>query len=121
MSAKQAKRLRQAARGLAVSLDQSGKTIHERGLMAFEHKRASPSSIVGTDAFRSDLPPKDQVDDPSEPEVFAVTAVNRADSLRGIIRTLKKGIRTGQLDKVPRPQPVHRKPEILIPLESAKQ
>jgi hypothetical protein len=115
MSAKQAKRLRQAARGLAVSLDQSGKTIHERGLMAFEHKRASASSI----AFRADVHPKDQVDDPNE--VFAVTAVNRADSLRGIIRTLKKGIRTGQLDKVPRPQPVHRKPEILIPLESSKQ
>jgi hypothetical protein len=119
MSAKQAKRLRQAARGLAVSLDQSGKTIHERGLMAFEHKHASPSSTYYDP--KGVLPPKDRVDDPREPEVFAVTAVNRADSLRGIIRTLKKGIRTGQLDKVPRPQPVHRKPEILIPLESSKQ
>lgn len=114
MSAKQAKRLRQAARGLAVSLDQSGKTIHERGLMAVEHKRLSPSSI----SFRSDVPPKEQVDDPNE--VYAVTAVNRADSLRGIIRTLKKGIKSGQLDKVPRPQPVHKKPEILIPLETTK-
>jgi hypothetical protein len=112
MSAKQAKRLRQAARGLAVSLDQSGKTIHERGLMAFEHKRPSASSI-------SSISPKEQVDDPNQ--VYAVTAVNRADSLRGIIRTLKKGIKSGQLDKVPRPQPVHRKPEILIPLESSKQ
>lgn len=110
MSAKQAKRLRQAARGLAISLDQAGRTIHERGLMAVEHKRSSPSSISSN--------PKDLVDDPNE--VIAVTAINRADSLRGIIRTLKKGIRSGQLDKVPNPQPIHRKPEILIPLESAK-
>ena len=112
MSAKQAKRLRQAARGLAVSLDQSGKKIHERGLMAHEHRRANPSSTFDPKGV---LPPKEQVDDPFE--VFAVTAVNRADSLRGIIRTLKKGIRTGQLDKVPRPQPPHKRPEIIVPIE----
>jgi indole-3-glycerol phosphate synthase len=109
MSAKQAKRLRQAARGLVVTLDQAGRTIHERGLMAFEHKRASPSSV----SFRSDVPPKELVDDPNE--VFAVTAVNRADSLRGIIRTLKKGVKSGKVKNLP--QPPHKRPQIIVPIE----
>jgi len=106
MSAKQAKRLRQAARGLVVTLDQAGRTIHERGLMAFEHKRPNPSSI-------SSVSPKELVDDPNE--VFAVTAVNRADSLRGIIRTLKKGVKSGKVKNLP--QPPHKRPQIIVPIE----
>lgn len=106
MSAKQAKRLRRAARGLVVTLDQAGRTIHERGLMAVEHKRLSPSSISSN--------PKDLVDDPNE--VFAVTAVNRADSLRGIIRTLKKGVKSGKVSNLP--QPAHKRPQIIVPIES---
>lgn len=97
MSAKQAKRLRQAARGLAVTLDQAGREIHERGLLAQEHKRANPSSI----SVRSDIPPKELVDDPRE-IVYAVTAVNRPDSLRGIIRHLKRGMKKGVIQKPPR-------------------
>lgn len=113
MSAKQAKRLRQAARGLAVSLDQAGRAIHERGLMAQEHRRLSPSSV----SYHSEVPPKELVDmyEPQEQEVFAVTAVNRADSLRGIIRSLKKGVKSGKLQNLP--QPPHKRPEILIPIE----
>lgn len=92
MSAKQAKRLRRAAKGLAVTLDQAGREIHERGLLAQEHKKVNPayaSSIVSSN-------PKDLVDDPRE-IVYAVTAVNRPDSLRGIIRHLKKGVRKGAI------------------------
>ena len=100
MSAKQAKRLRQAARGLAVTLDQAGKEIHERGLYAQEHRRASPSSI----SVRSDVHPKDLVDDPSEGELMSVTAVNRPDSLRGIIRHLKKGMAKGTIPNLPAPK-----------------
>lgn len=93
MSAKQAKRLRQAARGLVVTLDQAGRKIYERGLMAQEHRApVSPSSIVGN--------PKDQVDEP-QGELLAVTAHNRPDSLRGIIRTLKKGLRSGSIGPLP--------------------
>jgi hypothetical protein len=66
MSAKQSKRLRQAARGLAVTLDEAGRKISER----------------------------DQAVD------FHGTR-NKPDSLRGIIRTLKKGIKTGRLDPLP--------------------
>lgn len=97
MSAKQAKRLRQAARGLAVSLDQAGRKIHERGLVAQEHRRASPSSI-SSKMFSSD--PKDLVDDPREGELMSVTALNRPDSLRGIVRTLKKGMKKGTVPKM---------------------
>ncbi len=90
MSAKQEKRLRQAARGLAVSVDQAGRKIHERGLLSQEHRRTSISSMS-----LSSIAPKDRVDDPRE--VYAVTAVNRPDSLRGIIRKLKKGVKAGEI------------------------
>ncbi len=95
MSAKQEKRLRQAARGLAVTLDQAGRTIHARGLLAVEHREMNVSSIL------SSSPSPDQiVDDPRGP-VYAVTAVNRPDSLRGIIRSLKKGVKSGAVSKPP--------------------
>ena len=89
MSAKQEKRLRQAARGLAVSVDQAGRKIHERGLLSQEHRRTSVSSTS-----LSSIAPKDRVDDP---RVYAVTAINRPDSLRGIIRKLKKGVKAGEI------------------------
>jgi hypothetical protein len=81
MSGKQDKRLRKAARGLAVVLDEAGKKIVERGLLSVEHRAASPSSLT-----------KDR----AEPgRLLSVTAVNRPDSLRGIIRNLKKGLGAG--------------------------
>ena len=100
MSAKQAKRLRKAAMGLAVSVSEAGKEITSRTLLAHEHRRAAPSaasSIIDNDM----IDPKEFVDDPRKGELFAVTAVNAPNSLRGIIRTLKKGMRNGTLDKMP--------------------
>ena len=93
MSAKQEKRLRRAARGLAVTLDQAGNKIHSRGLLAQEHKRI-PNTSVSSD-------PKDHRN-PEAPFVYAVTAVNRPDSLRGIIRSLKKGLKSGTIRMPPK-------------------
>jgi hypothetical protein len=65
MSAKQDKRLRKAARGLAVTLDQAGKPISERGLGTMGANKS--------------------------------TLVNQPNSLRGIVRNLKKGVRQGKI------------------------
>jgi hypothetical protein len=97
MSAKQAKRLRKAAMGLTVSLTQAGRQIHERGLLGQEHRKAS----LDPRAFSSSVHPKDLVDDPTVGEVYAITAVNRPDSFRGIVRTLKKGIKKGTIPNMP--------------------
>ena len=86
MSGKSARRLRKAAMGLAVSLDEAGRKIHPRDLLAQEHKRPS------VEGFSSAVPPKDRVDDPRS-QTYAVTAINRPDSLRGIIRSMKKQAR----------------------------
>lgn len=93
MSAKQAKRLRQAARGLVVTLDQAGKDIKGRGLNYIEHRTLSPSSTVGVQEGLEDANP--------EGDLIGITAVNRPDSFRGIIRTLKKGMKSGKIDKLP--------------------
>lgn len=87
MSGKQDKRLRKAARGLAVALDEAGKKIVKRGLLAVEHRAASPSSIMSDSKSMMNT---------EQGKLLAVTAVNRPDSLRGIIRNLKKGMVQGQ-------------------------
>ncbi len=45
--------------------------------------------------------PKDRVDDPRRGELFAITAVNAPNTLRGIVRTLKKGMKKGTIGKMP--------------------
>lgn len=95
MSAKQAKRLRKAAMGLAVSVSEAGKEITSRTLLAQEHRRAAPSSLLS-----NGVKPDQVVEDPRG-ELFAVTAFNAPNSLRGIIRTLKNGMKNGSLDKMP--------------------
>lgn len=94
MSAKQAKRLRKAAMGLVVTVSEAGKEIRSRTLLAQEHTRSggSPSSVS--------IKPDQIVDNPKR-EVFAITAVNAPNSLRGIIRTLKKGMKKGTIGKLP--------------------
>lgn len=90
MSAKQAKRLRQVARGLAVVLEEQGKTIHARGLFAKEHKKmGNPSSIVGADGSTEEAPQ----------QRISVTAYNRPDSLRAIVRNFKRGLKSGEMKK----------------------
>lgn len=109
MSAKQAKRLRKAAMGLVVSVSEAGKEIRGRTLLAQEHRRAAPqsaSSISSAPMTRGEeleqlMHPKDRVDDRRQGELMAITAINAPNSLRGIIRTLKKGMKKGTIDKMP--------------------
>lgn len=109
MSAKQAKRLRKAAMGLVVSISEAGKEITSRTLLAQEHRHAAPSAassissvpLTHDEKFQKSLHPKDHVDDHSKGELFAITAVNAPNSLRGIIRTLKKGMKKGTIGKMP--------------------
>lgn len=98
MSAKQAKRLRKAAMGLVVTVSEAGKEIRPRTLLAQEHRRAAPRA-----ASSVAMKPDQIVDDPRgrRGELMAITAVNAPNSLRGIIRTLKKGMKKGTIDKMP--------------------
>lgn len=74
MSGKSAKKLRKIALGLATTLDQSGTKIERRELLVRKHEaQLSPASV---------------------------TAYNRPNSLRGIERSLKKGLRNGTLPTV---------------------
>lgn len=98
MSGKSSKKLRKIAMGLATTLDQSGTKIEPRCLLARNHtSRLSASSRIEAD-LGADLGVGPE---PAEPVVTAVTAYNRPNSLRGIVQTLKKGIKSGKLSKVP--------------------
>lgn len=88
MSGKQSKRLRAAAKGLAVMFDQQGKTIADRGFTVQEHKRVEmPTAMYegGERLLNKELTATERV--------FAVTVTNKKDSLRGIVRYLKKGLK----------------------------
>jgi len=98
VSAKQAKRLRKAAMGLAVSVSEAGREIRGRTLLAQEHRRTAASSTVTSSAS---MKPDQIVSDDVHIETFAVSAINAPNSLRGIIRSLKKGMKNGTLDKMP--------------------
>lgn len=88
MSGKSSKKLRKIAMGLATTLDQSGTKIEARCLLARNHtSRLSASSRIEADLGVGS--------EPAEPVVTAVTAYNRPNSLRGIVQTLKKGIKNG--------------------------
>lgn len=70
MNGKQAKRLRRAAMGLAVTLDSAGNTITQSG---YETR-----------------PPLDL-------QLPQAPILNRRNSVRGIYRTIKKGVVTGKI------------------------
>ena len=72
MSGKQDKRVRRAALGLAVLAEQSGKAIPARKLIV-------PKQYFDAAAFN----------------FIQKAATNSGDSLRGIIRSLKKGLKKG--------------------------
>lgn len=79
MSGKSSKKLRKIALGLASVLDEDGIHIENRELLVREYH--APNSTK------------------EAPIVVAVTAVNRPNSLRGIIRNLKRGMKSGELSK----------------------
>jgi len=84
MNGKQAKRLRRAATGLAVSLVQSGKDIKKDGYVVQKHSNNfSPSSItVQSDGTEVQAPPQ------AAPSYQLLV---RRDSLKGIYKQLKRG------------------------------
>lgn len=87
MNGKQAKRLRKAAMGLAVALDEAGKKISARGQTVENHTEVDPQSIL------SDKPRPDRA------IVKAQTIHNDELSLRSIYQTLKRGVRDGKIGK----------------------
>lgn len=101
MNGKQAKRLRRAAMGLAVALTESGKRIHQDGIEIKTHVKYGEAS---EDTFDSTVRTQEQMQeaigrlDP-RPEIISVQAVNRKDSLRGIYRTIKQGMASGNIPK----------------------
>lgn len=92
MNGKQAKRLRRAAMGLAVSLSEQGKDIKEAGYKVITHGGSplSASSIRSGDP-KGVLPSENPFpNDPFNPPSYQL--VVREDSLKGIYRTLKRGV-----------------------------
>ena len=85
MNGKQAKRLRKAAMGLAVALDEAGKSVSARGQNIETHTEVDPQSIL------SNRPRNDHV------IVKAQTIHNDELSLRGIYQSLKRGVVDGKI------------------------
>lgn len=85
MNGKQAKRLRRAAAGLAVTLTEAGKDIKKDGYTVKVHKKtgSAPSSILA--AHGRD---PDEVEAPVMP-TYQIKV--RQDSLKGIYKLLKSG------------------------------
>lgn len=90
MSGKQNKRLRRAALGLATAVAGEGREIKLRELLIKDHKRAG-----------DDLHPTEELgsvfQNVHHEVVFAQQSLNSPTSLRGIVRTLKKGVRAGKI------------------------
>ena len=90
MNGKQAKKLRRIAMGLATTLDQAGNKISKGGYELEKHTEPDPSSIMSNStSMRKTSHP---------PVVKAVTIHNKRNSLRGIYRTIKKGVASGKID-----------------------
>jgi hypothetical protein len=91
MNGKQAKRLRRAAMGLAVSLSESGKEIKAAGYKVITHKNSplSASSLVGdiNSPRTAEFP---YPNDPFNPPSYQL--VVREDSLKGIYKALKHSV-----------------------------
>lgn len=107
MSAKQAKRLRKAAMGLVVAVTEAGRTVQPRQLLAQEHR--APIDANFSSASQEDIHPKERVDEPKG-KLIAITAINRPDSFRGIVRSIKKGLKNGSIPSLPAQ---HKVPPIL--------
>ena len=113
MSQKQAKRLRKAALGLVVALEQAGRTIQPNALLAKEHRRAVVPGSEHNPKLDGDQPDQEQPEQLGK--LYAISAVNRPDSLRGIIRTIKKGMKSGVIPSLPSGQvPVPTAPPNIV-------
>ena len=85
MNGKQAKRLRRAAMGLAVTLTDAGRSIKKDGYVVKEHSsQLSASSIFDPKGV---MPTPDEVANVAPARQLFV----RADSVKGIYKTLKTG------------------------------
>lgn len=80
MNGKQAKRLRRAAMGLAVTMAEAGRDIKRDGYTVKEHRTTSPLSVMS-----DRLHPTGAV----EPVPTSYQLLVRKDSLKGIYKHLK--------------------------------
>lgn len=85
MNGKQAKRLRKAAMGLAVALDEAGKNISARGQNVETHTQMDPQSILSNRSRDNAVLVKGK------------TIHNDELSLRGIYQALKRGVVDGKV------------------------
>lgn len=85
MNGKQAKRLRKAAMGLAVTLEQQGKKMSERGQEVQKTTSHQASSVI---ASYSNL---------LKPPVETTHVVNQKNSVRFIYQQFKKGVASGKI------------------------
>ena len=100
MNGKQAKRLRRAAMGLAVTLDQAGRKIAQNGHTVQEHTIKVPAMISAMINDPDTVPEqKAQVLQIANSKTGKVTHHNRKDSLRGIYRAIKQGVAEGKIPK----------------------
>lgn len=86
MNGKQAKRLRRAALGLATTLTEAGRDIKKEGYQLVKHNNPS-LSLSNTHDPKGVMPNPDV--DPFNAPTYQLKV--RADSLKGIYKTLKKG------------------------------
>ena len=89
MSGKQQKRLRKIAKGLAVVAEEAGRKIDERGT----------SEVTKTSVDHSSISSEAVVRRPGADPFEVRTVVNRQDTLRGIVRNIKKGVKSGKVLK----------------------
>lgn len=98
MNGKQAKKLRRAAMGFAVTMSDAGKDISSGGHVEEKHPSTAQSyeSILSNTASREEALIK-LAGLKSEIKPERVTVHNKENSLRGIYRTLKKGVTSGKV------------------------
>lgn len=95
MNGKQAKRLRKAAVGLAVTIEQGGRKVSERDQHVEQHKSYSPSSVIMSgDGVSRGGPPYPV----SEAPTISEQVKNKPDSVRFIYQQFKKGVVSGKIN-----------------------
>lgn len=91
MNGKQAKRLRKAAMGLAVTLSEAGKEIHKDGYVAKIHKKTvdlSASSLIGGPKTQEEADAASAEKPIAPPPAYQLFV--RPNSVKGIYKALKK-------------------------------
>lgn len=94
MNGKQAKRLRKAAMGLAVTLDQAGRKIEPNGYVVKEHKNSASSMNYSS---ASSISSSTEPEEAPQPKAPSLQIFNKPLTLRSIYRQIKKGVVSGKI------------------------